>query len=223
LPAPPTTPKVSLRPAQKSPAASWPSGIAVEYIDPAVRPQDDLFTHLNGKWLATTEIPADKASWGSFASCATISSRSCAPSSKAPPRTRPADPEAQRIGDFYASFMDEAKLEQLGLTPLNAELAKIAALKDKKQLPALISHLGQIGVTAPYNYGIHQDNKDSTKYVADLYQDGLGLPDRDYYLKADDAKLADALAKYELHVEQDADPGGRRQRRRVHRQSHRRV
>jgi predicted metalloendopeptidase len=55
-------------------------------------------------------------------------------------------------------------------------------------------------VTAPYTFGIHQDNKDSTKYVADLYQDGLGLPDRDYYLKADDAKLADTLAKYELHV-----------------------
>jgi len=176
------------------------SGIAVEYIDPAVRVQDDLFTHMNGKWLATTEIPADKASWGSFAKLRDDIQPQLRAIIEGAASNKAGGAEAQRIGDFYASFMDEAKLEQLGLTPLKAELAKIAAVTDKKQLPALISHFNQIGVTAPYNYGIHQDNKDSTKYVADLYQDGLGLPDRDYYLKADDAKMADALAKYELHI-----------------------
>jgi putative endopeptidase len=176
------------------------SGIAVEYIDPAVRVQDDLFTHMNGKWLATTEIPADKASWGSFAKLRDDIQPQLRAIIEGAASNKAGGPEAQRIGDFYASFMDEAKLEQLGLTPLNAELAKIAAVTDKKQLPALISHFNQTGVTAPYNYAIHQDNKDSTKYVADLYQDGLGLPDRDYYLKADDAKMADALAKYELHI-----------------------
>ncbi|MDB5934865.1 MAG: peptidase, partial [Massilia sp.] len=108
---------------------------------------------------------------------------------------------AQRIGDFYASFMDEPKLETLGLSPLNAELARIAAIKDKSELPAMMARLGQLGVRVPYDFGIHQDAKDSTKYVADIAQGGLGLPDRDYYLKADDAKLADALAKYVVHVE----------------------
>jgi putative endopeptidase len=176
------------------------SGIAVEYIDPAVRVQDDLFTHMNGKWLATTEIPADKASWGSFAKLRDDIQPQLRAIIEGAASNKAGGAEAQRIGDFYASFMDEAKLEQLGLTPLKAELAKIAAVTDKKQLPALISHFNQTGVTAPYNYGIHQDNKDSTKYVADLYQDGLGLPDRDYYLKADDAKMADALGKYELHI-----------------------
>jgi predicted metalloendopeptidase len=97
--------------------------------------------------------------------------------------------------------MDEKKADALGLTPLNAELAKIAALKDKAELPAMMAHLGQLGVRMPYDFGIHQDAKDSTKYVADISQGGLGLPDRDYYLKADDAKLADALAKYQVHVE----------------------
>jgi len=183
-------------------ASKMTSGIATEYIDPAVRVQDDLFTHMNGKWLATTEIPADKASWGSFAKLrddiqpqlrAIIEGAANQPN-------KAAGSDAQRIGDFYASFMDEAKLEQLGVTPLKAEFDRIAAVGDKKQLPALIAHLNQIGVSAPYTFGIHQDNKDSTKYVADLYQSGLGLPDRDYYLKADDAKLADVLAKYELHV-----------------------
>ena len=176
------------------------SGIAVEYIDPAVRAQDDLFTHMNGKWLATTEIPADKASWGSFAKLRDDIQPQLRAIIEGAAANKAGGPEAQRIGDFYASFMDEAKLEQLGLTPLNAELAKIDAVNNKKQLPALIAHLNKIGVTAPYGYGIHQDNKDSTKYVVDLGQDGLGLPDRDYYLKADDKKLADALAKYELHV-----------------------
>ncbi len=176
------------------------SGIATEYIDPAVRVQDDLFTHMNGKWLATTEIPADKSSWGSFAKLRDDIQPQLRKIIEGAAANKAGGAEAQRIGDFYASFMDEAKLEQLGLTPLNAELAKVAALSDKKQLPQLISHFNQIGVTAPYGYGIHQDNKDSTKYVVDIGQDGLGLPDRDYYLKADDKKLADILAKYELHV-----------------------
>ena len=178
------------------------SGIAVEYIEPSVRVQDDLFTHMNGKWLASTEIPADKASWGTFAKLrddiqpqlrAIIESAANTPN-------KAAGSDAQRIGDFYASFMDEARIEQLGLAPLNAELAKVAALSDKKQLPELISHFNQMGFGAPYSFGIHQDNKDSTKYVADLFQTGLGMPDRDYYLKTDDAKMADTLAKYELHV-----------------------
>jgi len=192
----------SVTPASSQQAKSPTSGIAVEYIDPAVRVQDDLFTHMNGKWLATTEIPADKASWGSFAKLRddiqpqlrTIIENAANSKDKA------AGSDTQRIGDFYSSFMDEAKLEQLGVAPLKAEFARIAALKDKKELPALISHFNKIGVSTPYTFAIHQDNKDSTKYVADLYQDGLGLPDRDYYLKKDDAKLADTLAKYEQHV-----------------------
>eukprot|EP01032_Pedospumella_encystans_P023282 gene23281-26353_t len=91
-------------------------------------------------------------------------------------------------------------LEQLGAAPLSAELARIAALSDKKQLPALIARNNQTGAAAPIDLGIHQDNKDSTKYVVDFVQSGLGLPDRDYYLKKDDAKLADTLAKYEQHI-----------------------
>jgi predicted metalloendopeptidase len=187
--------------AAKSPAGGkLSSGIAVEYIDPAVRAQDDFFTHLSGKWLATTEIPADKSSWGTFVKLyddiqpqlrAIIEQAAANPAAGA---------DAQRIGDFYASYMDEARLEQLGTAPLNAELAKIAALQDKKELPALIARNNQTGLSAPIDLGIHQDNKDSTKYVVDFSQSGLGLPDRDYYLKKDDAKLADTLAKYQQHI-----------------------
>ena len=178
------------------------AGIATDYIDPAVRPQDDFYEYLNGKWMKTVEIPADKSSWGSFAKLRDDTLPQLRGIIEKAAAGNPAKgTDAQRIGDYYASFMDEAKLEQLGITPLNGELAKIAALKDKSELPALLAHLGKIGVNVPYDFGIHQDNKDSTKYVADIYQSGLGMPDRDYYLKADDAKLADAKAKYLTHVE----------------------
>ncbi|WP_296001948.1 M13-type metalloendopeptidase [Rugamonas sp.] len=178
------------------------SGIDVQYIDPAVRVQDDVFTHLNGKWLATTEIPADKASWGTFAKLRDDIQpelRSIIETAANTPN-KTAGTDAARIGDFYSSFMDEAKVEQLGLTPLNGELARVAALSDKKDIPALIAHFDIVGFNAPIGFAVHQDNKDSTKYVADIQQAGLGLPDRDYYLKKDDAKMVDTVAKYELHV-----------------------
>ena len=179
------------------------TGIAAEFIEPAVRPQDDFFMHLNGKWLKEVEIPADKSSWGSFAKLRddTLPQlRSIIETSASQPN-KAAGTDVQRIGDLYASFMDEAKLEQLGITPLNGELAKIAALKDKSELPAMLAHLSRLGVNVPYVFFIHQDAKDSTKYVADMYQSGLGMPDRDYYLKLDDAKLADTRAKYQQHIE----------------------
>jgi predicted metalloendopeptidase len=181
---------------------SLSSGIATEYIDPAVRPQNDFFAHLNGKWLQTVQIPADQASWGSFDQLyedSLAQLRGIIEKVSADGAAQDAD--AKRIGDFYASFMDEPRLEQLGIAPLKPELDRIAALKDKSELPALLAHLGKIGVNLPFDFGIHQDNKDSTKYVADIGQGGLAMPDRDYYLKADDAKLADAKAKYEQHVE----------------------
>ena len=178
------------------------AGIATEYIEPSVRPQDDFFEYLNGKWLKSVEIPSDKSSWGSFMELR----ENTLPQlrgiiEKTAAANAGAGTDAQRIGDFYASYMDEARLEQLGAAPLKTELGKIAALKDKSELPAMLANLGKIGVGVPFDYGIHQDNKDSTKYVADIGQGGLGMPDRDYYLKTDDAKLAATKAKYLAHVE----------------------
>jgi len=178
------------------------AGIATQYIESSVRPQDDFFEYLNGKWLKTVEIPSDKSSWGSFMELRENTLPQLRGIIEKASSTNPAaGTDAQRIGDFYASFMDEARLEQLGAAPLKSELDKIAALKEKSELPALLANLGKIGVGVPFDYGIHQDNKDSTKYVADIGQGGLGMPDRDYYLKADDAKLAQTKAKYLAHVE----------------------
>jgi predicted metalloendopeptidase len=177
------------------------SGIATQYVDPSVRAQDNFFEHLNGKWLKTIAIPADKSSWGSFMELRENTQPQLrAIIEKAAAQHAAKGTDEQRIGDFYTSFMDEARLEQLGMTPLNGELAKIAAIKDKSELPAVFAHMNQLGVNTPYDFGIHLDNKDATKYVADISQGGLGMPDRDYYLKADDQKLSDTRAKYLAHV-----------------------
>jgi putative endopeptidase len=200
-------------PARQATAAIRASGIAIANMDTSVRAQDDFFANLNGKWLANTAIPADKASWGAFEKL----DDDTKPQLRAIIEAAAADPnqaagsDARRIGDFYASYMDEARLEQLGLSPLRGELERVSALRGKQDIPALIARFNRLGFTAPYGFGIHQDNKDSTRYVADLYQDGLGLPDRDYYLKPRDAKLAATLAKYQQHVARMLALAGRAQ------------
>ncbi len=184
------------------------SGIDTQYYDDTVRAQDDFYRHQNGKWLDTFEIPADKARYGSFNKIADDADVQLRGIIEDAAKSTGGDADAQKIGDLYNSFMDEARIEELGLKPLDADFAKIAALKDKKEIPALIAYFNTIGVDVPYQPYVHQDAKDPTKYVVDLGQSGLGLPDRDYYLKADDAKLKDALTKYQAHIEKMATIAG---------------
>ncbi len=175
------------------------SGIDSQHIDRGVRIQDDFFSHLNGQWIKSTEIPADKSSWGSFAKLADDTQphvRAIIEAAQAD-KTQKAGSEARKIGDLYASFMNEKKRDAQGHKPLAREIGKIRALRDKKAIPALIGHLTQIGVATPYTVYIEQDGRESTRYTASIRQSGLGLPDRDYYLKADDAKLAGIKAEYE--------------------------
>src|SRR6185369_13771508 len=144
--------------------------------DSSVRAQDDFFKHLNGKWLATAEIPGEMSSWGVFEKLfEDIQPQLRAIIENAATKGDTAD--TKQIGDFYASFMDEAKLEHLGMSPIQSELDRIAALKDKKDLPAFLAHANLQNRSVLIDFGIHQDNKDSTKYVIDFSQSGLGLPD----------------------------------------------
>ncbi|WP_199538522.1 MULTISPECIES: M13 family metallopeptidase [unclassified Duganella] len=186
------------------------SGIATQYIDASVRPQDDFYHYLNGEWLKSTQIPEDKSSWGTFAKLrddVLPQLRAIIEAAEAD-KNRKAGSDAQKIGDLYASFMDEKKLEALGVKPLAGELNRIRAIKDKKAFPMLIAHLDEIGVGAPYGIYVSQDARESTKYAVGISQSGLGLPDRDYYLKKDDAKMVDTLAKYEAHVAKILALGG---------------
>ena len=181
-------------------SAAPTSGIETRYIDPSVRVQDDFFAHVNGKWLKENEIPADKASFGTFAKLSDDTQPQVRAIIEAAQADKKAGPDARKIGDLYASYMDEAKREQLGYKPLNGELAKIRGLKDKKSVPAMVAHLSKIGVATPYGMRVGQDARESTRYAVYVGQSGLGLPDRDYYLK-DEPRLVDIRAKYLKHIE----------------------
>jgi len=187
---------------QAEPVNSY-SGIEAQYFDHSVRPQDDFYQFVNGKWLAATDIPSDRPAYGAASKLYDDAQRELAEIVEATASDADSRPgsEASKIGALYNSFLDEARVERMGTEPLGAEFARIAGIQDKKELPELIAHLQQIGVTVPYSLSIHLDAKDSSHYVADLQQDGLGLPDRDYYLKQDATTLRLIRRKYQQHIE----------------------
>src|SRR3984885_12360987 len=196
------TPAVSAsapRPAQQPVLRS---GIDLQYVDSSVRPQDDAYQYLNGKWLSTFQLPPDKGAVGSFTAIEDATEEQLRSIVESLDQATPVDgdADAKKLADLYASFMNEERLEALGLKPLQAEFAAIDAVKDMNALPALMAHMNAIGAGAPYGLGINLDARNSTQYAVILFQSGLGLPDRDYYLK-DDSKLKDARVSYRAHIE----------------------
>jgi len=177
------------------------SGIDLASLDPAIRPQDDFYGYVNGVWTRNTEIPADKAIWGTYIELREIAQgqlRTVIDTTLKNPGK--AGSEAHKIADLYNSFIDEKARNAAGFKPLRADLARVAALKDKKELPALFAYLQRTGVTTPFSVGISPDAQDPAHYTVNISQSGLGLPDRDYYLKDDDAKLKAIRAKYLTHI-----------------------
>jgi putative endopeptidase len=179
------------------------SGIDLHYIDAAIRPQDDFFRHVSGKWLDSVQIPADRARYGAFDQLRDLAEEQLHAIIEDLARREdlPAGSEARKIADLYNSFMDESGAEARGLKPLQSEFARIDALADKRDIPALLAHLAMLGVTVPIQPGVNQDARESTRYAVYLSQDGLGLPDRDYYLKEDDTKLKGFRGEYLKHME----------------------
>ena len=188
--------------AQQTAVMALQSGIDVAALSPTIRIQDDFYRHVNGAWSDKTEIPADKSRWGAFDELREASlTQVRAIIDGAVKRPGAVGSEPRKIADLYASFIDQKARDALGTKPLKLDLAKIAAVKDKQQLAALLAYFNRTGVEAPFGIGVYQDAKDTNRYAVYASQSGLGLPDRDYYLKDDDAKLKDARAKYLKHVE----------------------
>jgi putative endopeptidase len=177
-----------------------PSGIDTTNFDRAVRPQDDFYRFVNGGWLRRAEIPADASSWGAFVELRERS-RDALHSilEQASQSGARAGTDQRQVGDLYAAYMDTARVERLGLTPLHAELARIAALRTAADLPATFAHFARIGVGGPASVAAGQDPKRSSVNVLLVGQSGLGLPDRDYYLKQD-AKSVATRAAYESYL-----------------------
>jgi putative endopeptidase len=163
-------------------------------MDPSVVPGDNFYQFANGTWAKNTPIPADKSNYGMFTVLDDLSRE----------RTRDViqeeakDPNS-KIGNAYASFMDEAAIESKGLAPFDPWLNQVRGLKSKTGLPALYGDADGLGINVPFNMFVGQDRKASDQYTLNVLQGGLGMPDRDYYLSAD-PKIAETRAKYLDHL-----------------------
>ncbi len=165
----------------------------------SVQPGQDFYGYANGSWDKTTVIPADRATYGMFTALDDLSkTRTRSILEGTAPKLAPGTP-GRKAGDYYHAFMDEAAIEARGAAPLQAEMAEIAAIKDAAGLARVMGALTRTGVQTPFAFGVTLDSKNPDAYIPGLEQGGLGLPDRDYYLK-DDAALVTVREQYTPHI-----------------------
>jgi endothelin-converting enzyme/putative endopeptidase len=166
-------------------------------MDPAVRPQDDLFGHVNGRWLTETEIPADRSSWGPFVQLADAAEEHVHAIIEDLARRVAAgedvDDDARKIGDLFASFMDTATVDAKGTEPVRPLVAATEALRDVRDLAAFLGEFERRGGHGIFGSYVDTDSKNSDRYLFNLVQGGLGLPDESYYR---DDKFAEVREKY---------------------------
>ncbi|MGP3533765.1 M13 family metallopeptidase [Microbacterium sp. RD1] len=180
------------------------SGLALEELSDEIRPQDDLFRHVNGRWLERTEIPDDKARWGSFHLIAEQAEKDVRAIVE---ESQGADPgtETRKIGDLYSSFMDTARIEELGAAPLADQLALVDGVDS---IPALLRAVGVLerdGISGLIALFVEPDPGDPQRYLPVLYQGGISLPDESYY-RLDN--FEETRAAYRGHIERILDLAG---------------
>lgn len=176
------------------------SGIELANMDTNVAPQQDFFHYVNGSWMEKTEIPADKARWGSFDELRENAEKQVlAIVQQLAAEQHVKGSDEQKIADLYSSFLDEELAEVLGLNPLRGELAQIDNIKSHNDLTTLWGQWQRYRIGTPVAVYVGQDQKQSDQYITGASQSGLGLPDRDYYLK-DDARSAELLSQYQAFI-----------------------
>ena len=188
--------------ADSIPALAPRSGIDLTGMDPSVKPSEDFYQFANGKWLAAATIPADRPSIAMFTLLQDHNRKVLHQILEEAAKDTQASPDSltTKVGAFYRSGMDEARIEAAGAKPLQKELSRIAAVQDPAELAQALARLRVHGVTAAFHFSPHPDLKNSQRMIGLLSQGGLGLPDRDYYLKSD-AKTEAVRAAYVAHVE----------------------
>ena len=160
-------------------------------LDPSVKPGADFYRYAIGNWQKNNPIPAEYSSWGSFVILGEENLKTL--------REIMETAGKGQVGDFYASGMDEKKIETAGIKPLADELARIEAITDLKGLTLAVAHLHQYSADPLFHIFVGPDYANSDLNIAELYQGGLNLPDRDYYLK-DDKYSKETRAKYQQYV-----------------------
>jgi predicted metalloendopeptidase len=177
------------------------AGVDAAGFDKSVRPQDDLYMFVNGAWLAKTEIPADRGVYGGFYEAIDRTQERLKEivesAAKAPNKTAGSD--LQKLGDFYTAFMDEARANTLGRAPLDPELARIDGIASKADLARHMARMLMLNMTTLVGGYVEGDAQAPDTSVFYVSQSGLGLPDRDYYLK-DDPKLKEYRQKYAAYI-----------------------
>jgi putative endopeptidase len=174
------------------------SGITMQNADRDTRVQDDLYVHVNGRWLKEHEIPADRSMDGAFHALRDQAEADVREIIETAAATE-AEPgaEARKIGDLYASYMDVETVAAAGLTPIAEELAAVRAAGDRTALAALLGRLQRVGVGGAFMLFVITDDKDSERYLVNFEQSGLGLPDESYYREE---KYAEVRAAYLEHI-----------------------
>ena len=185
-------------------------------MNPDIRPQDDLFGHVNGRWLDTTDIPSDRSSWSAFVVLADQSeARVKAIIEELAQSTHEHGSNEQKIGDLFASFMDEEGVERAGADPIRPALGAAREVASVEELVRFVGELERSGGGGMFAAYVDNDDRDSDRYVVNVVQGGLGLPDESYYR---DDKFADIRTAYLSHLErmftlvdrEDADEAAQR-------------
>ena len=184
---------------QAAPALS--SGIDPANMDTTVAPQQDFFRYVNGNWLTGTEIPADKARWGSFDELRENAEKQVLAIIQELAATGHAQgSDSQKMADLYRSYLDEERINSLGLTPLRSEISRIDNIDSSAALSQYWGQNQRYRIGTPLAVYVGQDQRQSDQYITGASQAGLGMPDRDYYLK-DDERSKVLLAQYEAFIE----------------------
>lgn len=192
----------------EAPEKELTSGILKEYMDTSVEPGNDFTGYVNGTWVKNTEIPADKSSYGVGYIVHEESEENV---KKIIEESASGDFEKgsdeQKVGDLFQSYMNMEKRNELGVTPLKAEFDKVDAIGTYDELATYFAYANKYGINAPLSLFVYQDLKDPTIYTVYTWQAGLGLPDREYYLK-DDERSKEIQTKYVEHIEKMFDLAG---------------
>ncbi|WP_030775893.1 M13 family metallopeptidase [Streptomyces sp. NRRL S-920] len=170
-------------------------------MNPEIRPQDDLFGHVNGHWLDTEKIPEDRSSWGPFVQLADTAEQQVKEIiqdlAESPDGEGASADEARKIAALYASFMDEETIAARGLAPAQPLIDEVAGLRDVRDLAAFLGRFERVGGSGLFGSYVDSDDRDSDRYLFNILQGGLGLPDESYYR---DEKFAEIREKYVAHL-----------------------